>query len=208
MSWSGCWREESICSATDPPLRRDITTCICAMRVPSLHSKQQRKCFPKVQLKCITLSWPHKSALLKHQLCQLATSWSHFGAIPTIHPWAVPLTLDPSYPHTHTRPTAIRALSRQPDDDVNTRCFIGFHYFLETQGPTGLQTCFARPPSGRSLPIYPNCPSSRKIPGPCVDCAPTPGLSGACSHWISGELEGGEPPRLRHCYCSEKNSQK
>ncbi len=46
MSWSGCWGEESICSVTDPPLRRDIITCVCAM--PSLHSEQQRNCFPKV----------------------------------------------------------------------------------------------------------------------------------------------------------------
>lgn len=170
------------------------------MPVPSLHSEQQR--FPKVPTKMHhTFTAPTSLTPTVSIINIMKSFWGLFLPFtPGPCPWLRTLRI-----HTHTQPTAIRALSRQPDDDVNTLCFIGFHYIQETQGPTGPQTCYARPPSGRSLAIYPNCPYSRKTPGPCVACAPTPGLSGACSHWISGELEGGEPPRLRHCYCSEKN---
>lgn len=173
MSWSGCWREESICSATDPPLRRDITTCICAMRVPSLHSKQQRKCFPKVQLKCITLSWPHKSALLKHQLCQLATSWSHFGAIPTIHPWAVPLTLDPSYPHTHTHtpdrdPRAVKATGWRRQHAVLHRLSL----FSGNSRANGSSNLLRETPKREEPPNLPQLPLFTQNPRPmCRLCS-------------------------------------
>lgn len=97
-----------------------------------------------------------------------------------------------SGPFVSTHPTAIRALSRQPDDDVNTRCFKGLHYFLETQGPTGLQTCYARPPRREEPPNLPQLPLFTQNPRPMCRLPPLASLAqaaiGLAANWREESL--------------------
>jgi len=108
------------------------------------------------------------------------------GAIPTIHPWAVPLTPDRSHTHPDRDPRAVKATGWRRQHAVLHRLSL-FSVNSKADGSANLLR--ETPKAGGASQSTPTAPFHAKSPAHVS--TPTPGLSCAGSHWISGELEGG-----------------